>query len=179
MRKTIPFVLLTAVVAFGAITSAANAKPSFKLSGPMTQWSYLVGTWNCVTKVPAQGNMKAASMKATIQFSAQPQNSLGYYVGSTSYAGGGFIGWMDSKKLWWSTFADNFGGSGLETSASTDVSKVVFNGTTLAGGKPAPERETYFKISDTKYRDLYEEQHDGKWAWQADVTCAKTSNNSM
>jgi hypothetical protein len=142
----------------------------------MTDLQYLVGTWACQTNLPAMGNTAARTMPGTISFEVEPGNTLGYDVSSTEYSGAGFMGYLDAKKLWWSSGADNFGGVSFEVATSGTSAKTVMSGTSTQGGQSVPSRDTMTKASNSKYEDLYETQKGGKWTLGADSTCTKTSN---
>jgi hypothetical protein len=164
-----------AVAAFASTGSAAS-KPA--LSGSMTKMQYLIGTWSCTTKVAASPSMAASTHQGTIMFSVEPSNTVGYYLRSDMYSSGGYIGWMDSKKMWWSSSADNFGGVTNESGPDTGATSTMI-GTTVFQGQSMGSRDTITKISATKYRDLYETQKGAVWSMGADSSCTKTSDKSM
>jgi hypothetical protein len=179
VRKAFVVALIAiAVLAIATKVWSAQAAPS-KLTGPMTKMQYLIGTWSCQTKLPAEDKMPARTMPGTVYFSVEPGNTVGYYLSSKEYSSGGYMGWMASKKLWWSSSADNFGGTAIETGTDSNSRTATMTGTMTMQGQNAPTRDTITKVSDTKYRDLAEVQKNGTWTMQADSTCTKTSNKTM
>jgi hypothetical protein len=175
MKKAIAVVFLAVLLCAASLSSPSSAATA-TLTGKMTELQYLVGTWACQTKLPAMGNTAARTMPGTISFEVEPDNTLGYDVSSTEYSGAGFMGYLDAKKLWWSSGADNFGGVSFEVATSGTSAKTVMSGTSTQGGQSVPSRDTMTKASNSKYEDLYETQKDGKWTLGADSTCTKTSN---
>lgn len=179
MRKAIVIaaVSMFAIAALAAPGSSASA-PTFTLSGPMTKMTYLLGTWSCTTKVAASPTMAASTHKGTIIFAAEPSNTVGYYLLSDIYSSGGYIGWMASKKMWWSSSADNLGGVTNEAGPDGGATSTM-TGTTIFQGQSMGSRDTITKISDKKYRDLYETQKGDTWSMGADSTCTKVSSKGM
>lgn len=142
----------------------------------MTKLQYLVGTWSCQTKLPAMDNMAAQTVGGNISFEVEPTNAIGYDLSAKGYSSAGFMGYMAQKGLWYSAGADVFGGTTLETSSGATGNVIVMSGNSTSRGESMPSRDTMTKMSDTKYRDLYEVQKDGKWSMGADSMCTKTSN---
>ncbi len=180
MRKAIVVAAFSmfAVAAY-ATTALSAPKPAPALTGPITKLQYLIGTWSCATKVAASPTMAASTHQGTIMFSVEPSNTVGYYLRSDMYSSGGYIGWMDSKKMWWSSSADNFGGVTNESGPDNAGAGSTMTGTTIYQGQSMSSRDTITKISNTKYRDLYETQKGGAWSMGADSSCTKTSDKSM
>jgi hypothetical protein len=171
-------VSMFAIVAFASVGSSAPP-PAPTLSPPVTKLQYLIGTWTCSTKIPAHGSMPAATHNGTIMFSVEPSNTVGYYLRSDQYSTGGYIGWMTDKKMWYSSSADNFGGTTNEAGPDKAGSGSVMTGTSTYQGQTMGSRDTITKISDTKYHDLYEIQKGATWSMGADSSCTKISNKGM
>jgi hypothetical protein len=180
VRKAIAVAALStfAVAAYATIALSAP-KPAPALTGPITKLQYLIGTWSCTTNVAASPTMAASTHQGTMMFSVEPSNTVGFYLQSDIYSTGGYIGWVDAKKMWWSSSADNFGGVVSEAGPDSAGAGSTLTGTTLYQGQTIGSRDTITKISDTKYHDLYEIQNGGAWSMGAESTCTKTSDKSM
>lgn len=170
MKNAITVVCLLVVIAT-LLTVSRSSAAAPALTGQMTKLQYLIGTWSCMTQLPAMGKEPAGSHKGSISFEIEPGNTVGYDVSSPEYSAAGFLGYQDAKKLWWSSGADNFSGVTFESGTST-----VMTGMTFYAGKHMASRDTITKTSATKYEDLFQIEKAGKWTLGADSVCTKTSN---
>lgn len=179
--RSILLIGFAALAVFGASSSVASSDmvPASALTGKMMQVQYLIGTWSCTTKVSAAGKMAAHTETGKNIFWIEPGNTIGNYYSSKGYSASGYIGWMTSKNLWWSSSADRIGGIGLETGKDTSTKVQLMTGTEWFQGQPSPSRDTITKNSDTSFRDVFEMKTNGSWSGVADSSCAKTSNKTM
>jgi hypothetical protein len=173
MKKLLTFCFVMGVV-FASVPSSSAAAP--QLTGKMQGVQYLVGTWSCTTKVAATGNMPAASHKGTASFEIEPGNTLSLDISSDRYSAAGFIGYVESKKLWWNTSSDNLGGVSFESGSSSADSVSVSTGWWTYEGHQMPSRDTMTKTGTTKYEDRTELQRGGTWQTLADAVCTKVSD---
>lgn len=174
IRKATALVFVVAVVAAGLLVTPSSAAPP-ALTGKMTKFKYLVGIWDCQTKVPAMQSMPAHTAKGTASFEVAPGNTVGFGITSERYSAAGYLGYLDGKQLWWSSGADNFGGVTFETGKSSSGNVYTMNGSSMFGLSSVPTRDTITKTSDTKYEDLYQLEKNGKWVLGADSVCTKQS----
>ncbi|MDQ6767837.1 MAG: hypothetical protein M3Z41_08515 [Candidatus Eremiobacteraeota bacterium] len=163
-----------AVVVAGLLVTPSSAAPP-TLTGKMTKLNYLVGLWNCQTKVPAMQSMPAHTAKGTASFEVEPGNTVGFRITSERYSAAGYLGYLDVKQLWWTSGADNFGGVTFETGKSSSGNVYTINGSSMLGGSSVPTRDTITKASDMKYEDVYQLQKNGQWVLGADSVCTKQS----
>jgi hypothetical protein len=140
----------------------------------MTQLSYLVGTWECTTKVPAMGKLPAQTISAKARYWIEPGNVIATYYRSTPYTSSGFMGWTDAKKLWWSDGADMYGAVDIETGKDSGTNVQTMTGTDWYQGKSATSHDTITKNSDTSYTDLFEQIVSGKVVFQGSSACTKS-----
>lgn len=175
MRTKILAALAAILIAAGVAARADRPAPK-KLTGDMTKLHYMIGSWSCLTKTPAADKMPAQTHKGTTTFGVATGNTLGFYIDSDQYAAGGFMGESQDKKSWWISTADAFGGATWETGKGGGTSVSSMTGLSSYQGHTTPVRDTFTKISSTKYRDLYETQQKGQWMMGADSTCTKTSD---
>jgi hypothetical protein len=165
------FILMVAASAHAASSDSAPA-----LSGKMAALKYLVGTWNCTTKVPAYGNMPAQTVQARNIYWIEPGNVLGNYYSSKPFSSSGFIGWMASKNLWWNSNADVYGGTALLTGKDSAGNVHVMTGTSWSQGKATASRDTMTKNSDASYSDEFVELAGDKVTFHVSTACTKTSD---
>jgi len=165
------------LVASSRVASSDVAPPT--LSGKMKQQQYLVGTWTCTTKIPAMGKAQAQTILAKNIYWIEPGNVIGSYYSSKPYSSSGFMGWNDSKKLWWSSSADVYGMVGSSTGPDSGTNVQVMTWTNWSGGKESMGRDTMTKTSDTSYADHFGMLQGGKVTFQGTSICTKTSNKTM
>jgi hypothetical protein len=167
----------------GIIVLATNSRASSDaapvLTGKMSRLNYLVGAWSCTTKVPAIGKMHAMSIPAKITYWIEPENVIGNYYSSRPYSSSGFLGWIDSKKLWWANSADMAGGVNSETGKDSGTNVQVMTGTNWYQGKATALRDMMTKTSDASYSDTSQLLQSGKVTFQVTAICTKTSNKTM
>jgi hypothetical protein len=89
------------------------------------------------------------------------------------------MGWIESKKMWWSNGADIYGSVTSETGQDSGTNIQELSGTTWNDGKPSTFRDTMTKTSDSSYSDTFQVLQDGKVTFQGTSVCAKTSNKPM
>jgi hypothetical protein len=179
--RTIMHIGFAVLVVFGVSSSVASSKtaPSSALAGKMTNVQYLIGTWNCSTKVSAFGKMAAHTETGKSLYWIEPGNTIGNYYGAKGYSSSGYLGWMASKNLWWSDSADRFGGIAAETGKNSSTSTELLTGTVWFQGQPSPIRDTMTKNTDTSFRDVVEVKTNGAWSVVADSACTKISNKMI
>jgi len=171
--KKLLMLCLALSAAVCSVTASGAAAP--QLTGEMQDVQYLVGTWSCTTKVAAMGNMPKSSHKGTASFEVEPGNTLSVDISADKYSATGFIGYSESKKLWWNSSTDNLGGVSFESGPSTAGAVSVSTGWWTYEGHQTPSRNTITKTSATKYDDLTELQRAGKWQMLAHAVCMKVS----
>lgn len=167
------------VLVVSSVVASSGAAPAPALSGKMTQMQYLVGTWTCTTKIPAMGKMHAQTISAKNIYWVEPGNVIGSYYSSKPYSSSGFMGWNNSKKIWWSNGADVYGMVGSSTGSDSGTNVQVMTGPNWSGGKASTGRDTMTKTSDTSYTDRFELLQGGRVTFQGTSACAKTSNKTM
>lgn len=139
----------------------------------MLELQYLVGTWSCVNKMSAMGNSAAGSATSAVSYKILPQNTIGYNSSAPGFSSSGFFGYLDAKQLWWNSAADNHGGVFLGSRKGGASLVLTGNGITADEGS-APQRDTFTKLSDTKYEDRAEVKEGGKWVLGVVSTCTKS-----
>lgn len=179
--RIILHVSFAVLVVFGASSSIAssNTAASSTLTGKMTNLRYLIGTWSCATKVSAFGKMPAHTETGKTLYWIEPGNTIGNYYGAKGYSSSGYLGWMASKKLWWSNSADRFGGVAAETGKNSITNAQLLTGTLWSQGQSSPIRDTMTKNADTSFRDVVEVKTNGTWSVVADSACTKISNKMI
>ncbi len=128
------------LLALGQARAADNA-----LTGEMTVFNYLVGSWSCATKLPAMGARSAHTEQTTVTFDAVPGNVLHDHVASAEYAGDDYFGYNAKMKLYWSASADNVGAHGSATSSDGKT----YSGTSAIGPMTMSVTSTYAQVSPT------------------------------
>ena len=169
----------TAVAVLALSPGAASSEAMPKLSGKMSELQYLVGTWTCTTKIPANGKMRAQTISAKRFYWVEPENVIGTYYNSKPFSSSGFMGWSDTKKLWWSNGSDVYGAADILTGKDSGTNIQVLTGTNWYQGQTSSSRDTITKTSDTRYSDFFEILQGGKVTFQGTSVCAKTSNKVM
>jgi len=178
--RTIVLVATVIVVLIASSRIASSDVPSAAaLSGKMAELKYLVGTWSCTTKIPAMGKTKAQNISAKNIYWIEPGNVIGSYYSSKPYSSSGYMGWNDSKKIWWGNGADVYGMVGSSTGKDSGTNVQVMTGTNWSEGKSYTARDTMTKTSDTSYTDHFETLQGEKLMFQGTSVCTKTSNTSM
>jgi hypothetical protein len=177
--RAIGLSIVVVVLAASSVVASSAAAPAPALSGKMTQMQYLVGTWACTTKIPAMGKMHAQTISAKDIYWIETVNVIGSYYSSKPYSSSGFIGWNNSKKIWWSDGADVYGTVGSSTGPDSGTNVQVMTGPSWSGGKVSTGRDTMTKTSDTSYTDHFELLQGGKVIFQGTSACTKTSNKTM
>lgn len=170
-------VLVAGIVLVPVSRASSDAAPM--LSGKMTQLKYLVGTWSCTTKVAAMGKTPAQIISAKSIYWVEPGNVIGDYYSSKPFSSSGFIGWSNSKKLWWSNGADEYGSVDFETGKDSDTSVQVLTGTNWYQGVASQSRDTITKTSDSNYSDTFQLVQSGKVTFNGTSVCTKKSNKTM
>jgi hypothetical protein len=169
-------IAIVAVIAMGS-RAWSDAPPS--LTGKMSQLNYLVGSWACTAKIPAMGKTPARNIPATDTYWIEPSNVLGSHYSSKPYSSAGFIGWIASKKLWWSDGGDEGGATTFETGADSGTNVQVMTGTLWFQGQTSTVRNTMTKISDSSYSSIFQGLQGGKVIFEGKVVCTKSSDRSM
>jgi hypothetical protein len=161
--------VLTTVCAARSSSATAPA-----LSGKMLQLQYLVGNWSCSDTMYHMGNnMPAFTRTNTVSYRAMWGGTIAYNFSSPDFAAGGFYGYLDSKKLWWNSAADNHGGVFLGTGKGGP--NLVLTGTgTVYDGSSTHQRDIVTKVSGTKYMERVEIESNSKWVVFVDSTCSKS-----
>jgi hypothetical protein len=172
-------VAAAAILILAVSPRAASSGAALTLSGKMTQLKYLVGTWTCTTKVAPIGKMKAQSIPGKSVYWIEQGNVIANYYSSKPYSASGFLGWMDSKKLWWSDGSDIYGSVDFETGKNSDTNVQVMTGTNWSQGDVSTVRDTMTKTGDTSYSDSVQLTQNGKVIFQISSVCTKTSNKTM
>ena len=131
------------VILAGIETARAVAEST--LTGSMAPFSYLVGSWNCTTKLPAMMGQPARTEQATVTFEAVPGNAVHDHVTSADYAGDDYFGYNDKMKMYWSSSTDNSGAHGSATSADGKT----YTGTSVMGPATMNVTSSYAKVSPT------------------------------
>ncbi|MBV8147848.1 MAG: hypothetical protein JO092_02010 [Candidatus Eremiobacteraeota bacterium] len=137
------FIVSIGVLAIVAFAGPARVRADAALTGQMASSNYLVGNWNCTTKLPAMMGQPARTEPATVTFEAAPSNVLRDHVTSTDYAGDDYFGYNDQTKTYWSASADNSGAHGGAT--STDGRTYI--GTSMLRSVTMNVTSTYTKVS--------------------------------
>ena len=179
MRTFTLIATMLVVLALSARAASSDVASVPELSGKMAQLSYLIGTWSCTTEIPATGKTKVQTISAKSIYWIEPENVIGNYYRSKPYSSSSFFGWMDSKKLWWSSGADAYGAAFSGTGKDSGTNVQVMTGTNWYQGQAATSRDTMTKNSDTGYIDHFEILQAGKVTFQGTSTCRKTSNKTM
>ncbi len=180
MRALGPMSTAVIVLLVASSRVASSEVPPLTLSGKMKQQQYLVGTWTCTTKIPAMGKTQAQTILAKVIYWVSPGNVIGNHYSSKPYSSSGFVGWNDSKKLWWGTSADAvYGVVGSSTGPDSGTNVQVMTWTNGSGGKESIGRDTMTKTSDTSYADHFESLQGGKVTLQGTSVCTKTSNKTI
>jgi hypothetical protein len=169
---------VTAILIAAGLVARADQPAQHKLTGDMVKLQYLIGAWSCTTKLPAADKMPARKVKGTTQFYIGPSNTVEFYLESDGYASSGFLGLAPDKKTGLLSGADVFGGTTMESGERSGGSYQMA-GTSAYQGQSTLVRETVTKLSDKKYRDLFESRKNGQWTLGADSTCTKTSDKPM
>ena len=177
--RTIAVLAAAAVSVLALSSGAASSEATPKLSGKMIELQYLVGTWTCTTKVPANGKMRAQTISAKSFYWVEPENVIGTYYKSKPYSSSGFMGWSDSKKLWWSNGSDVYGAASILSGKGSGTNIQVLTGTNWYQGQTSTSRDTMTKTSDTNYSDFFEILQGGKVTFQGTSECTKASNKVM
>ncbi len=168
--------ILCLAIAVAAVSAHPSSAAAPTLSGKMLQLQYLVGTWSCLNKMAAMENMPAATAESTASYEIEPGNTIAYDSSSPGFSSAGFFGYLAAKQLWWESAADNHGGVFLGSGKGGKSLVLAGSGTTATDGGATPQRDTFTKLSDTKYEVRAEVKEAGKWVLGVVSTCTKTSN---
>jgi hypothetical protein len=174
--RSIALVATVLVVVIAATKTSSNADTSPALTGKMMQLQFLVGTWSCTTKIPAMAKTKAQTISAQNAYWIEPTNVIGSYYRSEPYSASSYMGWQDSKQVWWSSGADVYGSAFSSTGKDSGTNVQVMTGTNWSQGHASQSRDTITKLSDTSYTDHFELLQGGNVTFQATSTCTKVSN---
>jgi hypothetical protein len=177
--RIVTIIAAAAILILAVSPRAASSGAAPTLSGKMTQLKYLVGTWTCTTKVAPMGNMKAQTIPGKSVYWVEQGNVIATYYSSKPYSSSGFLGWMDSKKLWWSDGSDMYGSVDFETGKDSGTNVQVTTGTNWSQGDVSTARDTMTKIVDTRYSDSFQLTQNGKVLFQGTSACTKTSDKTM
>lgn len=177
--RSIALVAALLLAGITALSTASSANTSPALTGKMMQLQFLVGTWSCTTKVPAMGKTKAQTISAKSSYWIEPQNVIGNYYSSKPYSSSSYMGWQDSKQLWWSTGADVYGSTFSSTGKDSGSNVQVLTGTNWYQGRASQSRDTTTKVSETSYTDSFELLQAGKVTFQVNSSCTKVSDKPM
>ncbi|MGA8532706.1 MAG: hypothetical protein WB615_01210 [Candidatus Tumulicola sp.] len=142
MRIFLGSIGVLALAAFSGMAPARAADAT--LTGQMAPFSYLVGSWNCTTQVPAMNGQPAHSEPTTVTFEVVPGNAFHDHVASADYAGDDYFGYADKMKTYWSASADSTGAHGTATSPDGKT----YTGTSAIGPMSMTVTSTYTRVSE-------------------------------
>jgi hypothetical protein len=134
-----------ATLVFAVTVGTTRAVADSTLTGQMAPFSYLIGSWNCSTKLPAMMGQPARTEQATVTFEAVPGNAVHDHVASADYAGDDYFGYSDKMKMYWSASTDNSGAHGSATSPDGKT----YTGTSMMGPATMNVTSSYSKVSPT------------------------------
>jgi len=137
------FITSIAVLAIIVFAGSGQVHAEAALTGQMASSNYLIGSWNCTTKLPAMMGQPAHTEQATVTFEVAPANVLHDHVVSAEYAGDDYFGYNDRTKTYWSASVDNSGTHGGATSADG----LTYSGTSSMGPVIMNVTSTYTKVS--------------------------------
>jgi hypothetical protein len=136
------FASIAAVAAIFSTLGQARAAGS-ALTGEMATFSYLMGTWNCSTQMPAMGSQPAHTEPTTVTFEVVPGNVFHDHVASAEYTGDDYFGYNAKMKMYWSTSADSIGAHGSATSSDGKA----YAGTSAIGPMTMSVTNAYTQVS--------------------------------
>lgn len=179
MRGIALIATMLVVVVITASSSSANADASPALTGKMAQLQFLIGTWSCTTKVPATAKTKAQTISAKSFYWIEPEDVIGNYYTSKPYSSSSYMGWQNTKQLWWSSGTDVYGSTFSSTGKDNGTNVEEMTGTNWYQGRPSPSRDTMTKVSDRSYTDHFEILQGDKVSFEVTSACTKISNKPM
>jgi hypothetical protein len=169
-------ITFVALVVTAAIASRALADPSPSLTGKVRQLDYLVGSWACTTRIPAQGKTPAQTVSARYIYWIEAGDVIGGRYVSTPYSYTGYMGWEASTKSWWLDDSDIYGSNWFESGADSGTNVQTMTGTLWYGGKTSTMRDAMTKFSDLHYSEHFQNLQNGRLVFEGTSVCSKISN---
>jgi hypothetical protein len=163
--------LFIAIVFVGVVSIAsADSMSSSMGSGGMDTMNWLIGTWHCRL---SGGSMSTGSLAFTAE-DISTRHVIVYRVTSKPVDSVGYIGYATKEKMFFNTSIDTDGGYGSESSAGWSGSTMAWIGTYAdRTNKSSKVRDTYVKLSDSKFTDKSESFDGKKWVLSTNTACSK------
>jgi len=160
------FVALALVAGSAGVPAASAAKAPEsppKLMGSMAAFLFMLGGWTCVA------SPKSDDTTYTMYISVAPHNTVQIADRGNGTQSVGYFGFDAVAKVWYWTSVDNDGGWAAQTSPN----RQDFTGTMQTRSASFPLRTAMRHLTDTKYQIVSQEQIDGTWVTNSNVTCTK------
>jgi hypothetical protein len=165
--------LVSLMFALVACADAGASADSPTLSGRMTWWQQLVGSWSCdVTILPDAGQRPERGVMFA-KGSVAPYNVFHWRLVASGIEADQYDGYSDSKKLWWETQAASSGTAVVLRSSDGLVYDQVSEPPSLEEDGERPYHEVYSIRSDGTFSQMIQRRIRGSWRTDSTASCKR------